>query len=337
MTVPVTAGSNVTISWAQWPHNMGPIITYLGACNGDCATTDPATIDFFKIHEADFEPGTKTWVQSQTVYLGLPFTFTLPEDVPNGDFIMRHEIIALHNAMNVGGAEFFPQCIQVTVECGSGTIPDVYTNAENLNYVDPGPAIALQEDTGDDNDTEPSSLSTTDTTSTPLSASSSATTTTPVPSSTSTTMSITAPASASTGVTIATTYKHKTRTKATSTSLSTTSTTAVIDDSVPTTAVSTTVVSIELQNGRDAISLNQQFSTRLAGSSCTNYDIGCIGDAFGQCVWGTWVATKCPANLICAALPNINESGTSIACTTTNDRDTRIALTGAATKRKVKK
>lgn len=74
---------------------MGPIITYLGACDEDCATTDPSTINFFKINEADFEPGTKTWVQSETVYLGLPFTFILPEDVPNGDFIMRHEIIAL--------------------------------------------------------------------------------------------------------------------------------------------------------------------------------------------------------------------------------------------------
>lgn len=74
---------------------MGPIITYLGACNGSCESTDPAAVDFFKIDQAGFEPGTKLWVQSQTVYLGLPYTFTLPQDIPSGDFIMRHEIIAL--------------------------------------------------------------------------------------------------------------------------------------------------------------------------------------------------------------------------------------------------
>ncbi|KIO25716.1 glycoside hydrolase family 61 protein, partial [Tulasnella calospora MUT 4182] len=123
MTVPMTAGSDVSIFWGTWPHNVGPIITYLGKCNGPCATTDPTKIDFFKIHQVDFVQGTHTWVQSQTLYKGLPFNFTLPEDLPNGDFIMRHEVIALHNAMSQGGAEIFPQCIQVTIDCGGGKIP----------------------------------------------------------------------------------------------------------------------------------------------------------------------------------------------------------------------
>lgn len=119
LTAPVTAGSEISISWGlvshssllsythanhcrQWPHNVGPIMTYLGACNGPCETTDPSTIDFFKIDEVSFEPGTHNWVQGQTVYLGLPYNFTLPEDIPTGDYIMRHEIIALRKPLPFG-------------------------------------------------------------------------------------------------------------------------------------------------------------------------------------------------------------------------------------------
>ncbi|KIO25715.1 hypothetical protein M407DRAFT_75360, partial [Tulasnella calospora MUT 4182] len=83
-----------------------------------------------------------------------------------------------------------------------------------------------------------------------------------------------------------------------------------------------------------AIALNHKYQSIVAGTSCTNYDIGCIGDAFAQCVWGTWVATKCPVGTVCAALPNVGAPGTSIACTTPADRDMRIAITGATLKMK---
>ncbi|KAG9046775.1 hypothetical protein FS837_003647 [Tulasnella sp. UAMH 9824] len=154
MTVPMTAGSD-------WPHNVGPIITYLGKCDGPCATTDPTMINFSKIHRVDFVPGTHIWVQSQTLYKGLPFNFTLPGDLPNGDFIMRHEVIAL-----------------LTVNCGSGKIPaatakfpgaysatdpgilmNVYDDPNNLVYRLPGPVLALEEDSEEDDNDDPPNTS----------------------------------------------------------------------------------------------------------------------------------------------------------------------------------
>jgi hypothetical protein len=163
-TAPVTAGSKVTIDWGNWPHNSGPLITYLGKCtNNDCSKTDPTKVNWFKIHEVGFEPGTTKWVQDTVVRLRKPFTFTLPKNVPSGKFLMRHEIIALHLADRLDGAEFYPTCIQVDIKGGTGSIPsqtvkfpggyknsdagihfNIFTGSANLKkYKIPGPPIAL--------------------------------------------------------------------------------------------------------------------------------------------------------------------------------------------------
>ncbi|KAG8987324.1 hypothetical protein FRB90_003403 [Tulasnella sp. 427] len=385
MTVPVTAGSDVSVYWGSWPHNVGPMITYLGKCDGSCATTDPTKINFFKIHQVDFVPGTHTWVQSQTLYKGLPFNFTLPEDLPNGDFIMRHEVIALHNAMNQGGAEIFPQCIQVNVDCGSGKIPsatakfpggysatapgiliNVYDDPNNIVYTFPGPVLALEEDPEEDEDpSSTSATSTPPTTSTSTSSSSST-----APTSTSSSVSSTTTDSIELHLTFGDCISHGFRFSvndlrnrcfdnlsgdlfyedededetpvndglATNKHFFIQSNLEHFDHvcggSYRECLNGPSSVLLEIENGRDAIALNHKYQSIVAGSPCPNYEIGCIGDAFAQCVWGTWVSTKCPVGTVCAALPNVGTPGTSIACTTPADRDMRIAITGATLKMK---
>jgi len=83
------------------------------------------------------------------------------------------------------------------------------------------------------------------------------------------------------------------------------------------------------QNGLDAIALNKKFATLSKSSSCITNENVCVGTSFAQCVNGKFVTTACGAGLICAALPLVNSAGTSITCTTTADRDARIAATGA--------
>ena len=90
---------------------------------------------------------------------GQPVSVTLPTQVAPGDYLVRHEIIALHLAQSLGGAEFYPSCTQIRVG-GSQTgtpnqtvsfpggyddndpgiyDPDVYTNQD---YVFPGPPVS---------------------------------------------------------------------------------------------------------------------------------------------------------------------------------------------------
>jgi hypothetical protein len=64
---------------------------------------------------------------------------TIPKNTPSGEYLLRIEHIALHQASQAGGAQFYISCAQISVTGGgSGTpgplvsIPGVY------NANDPG-------------------------------------------------------------------------------------------------------------------------------------------------------------------------------------------------------
>jgi hypothetical protein len=46
---------------------------------------------------------------------GKPASVILPTQVAPGDYLVRHEIIALHLAVTLGGAESYPSCTQIRV------------------------------------------------------------------------------------------------------------------------------------------------------------------------------------------------------------------------------
>ncbi len=60
--------------------------------------------------------------------------FTLPSCIPDGDYLLRHELIALHSASTYPGAQFYMECAQITVTgCGSAVletyaVPDAGTD-----------------------------------------------------------------------------------------------------------------------------------------------------------------------------------------------------------------
>jgi hypothetical protein len=93
-----------------------------------------------------------------------------------------------------------------------------------------------------------------------------------------------------------------------------------------------------------------KFATLTPDSSCSAGEDACVNGAFAQCVNGkfsvfppcssglvyVFFSTKLPATptltanvTSCAALPLVNSPGTSVTCTTAQDRDARIAATGA--------
>ncbi|KAJ3484843.1 hypothetical protein NLI96_g5357 [Meripilus lineatus] len=65
------------------------------------------------------------------------FTFTVPKSLPNGQYLIRAEQIALHSASTFGGAQFYISCAQVNIVNGGNgnpsplvSIPGVYTGRE---------------------------------------------------------------------------------------------------------------------------------------------------------------------------------------------------------------
>ncbi|RPD53086.1 hypothetical protein L226DRAFT_473662 [Lentinus tigrinus ALCF2SS1-7] len=158
-------GSEVAFAWASgnggnWPHNTGPMLTYMASC-GDttCDKFDASNAQWFKVDEVGKKSDGSAWVQ-QDIMNGKTYSFTLPDNIQPGDYLIRHEIIALQLAVSEGGAEFYPSCTQVRIG-GNGngapnatvSFPGAYSDTDpgiltpdvynpGFTYTFPGPAIA---------------------------------------------------------------------------------------------------------------------------------------------------------------------------------------------------
>lgn len=120
-------GSTVSFKWSgggnsNWPHEYGPLITYMADCNGPCEQFNAANAKWFKIHQVGKTNG-NNWAQKDLMS-GAPATVKIPSDLASGNYLIRHEIIALHIAENSGGAEFYPSCTQLKVEGNGWAKPD---------------------------------------------------------------------------------------------------------------------------------------------------------------------------------------------------------------------
>jgi len=87
------------------------------------------------------------------------WTFQVPYDLKAGEYVLRHEILALHGGWDTNGAQAYPQCINLRVTGsgnteikGGGRSPATFYGAEDLGihinvysgltqYPFPGPAL----------------------------------------------------------------------------------------------------------------------------------------------------------------------------------------------------
>lgn len=162
----VTAGTNVSISWlSTWPDtHHGPMLDYLAACpDNDCTTADKTQLRFFKISEVG--------LLNQSVPLGywgsdvmreennLTWSVQIPASIAPGQYVLRHEVLALHQSDRPNGTEAYPQCINLEVQSsgtdrpegvlatqlykndGPGMDYDIYNIDKMPPYTIPGPAV----------------------------------------------------------------------------------------------------------------------------------------------------------------------------------------------------
>jgi len=166
LSAAVKAGDKVQVYWQaetgiNWFHDVGPVQTYMASCTGDCKDFTPdASTNWFKISALGLKSDGTSWYQAD-MNTGAPMEVTIPSGLANGNYLFRQEVLALQNGNTLDKAEFYPNCVQMTVSGGSssGSSPsptthfpgaykdtdpgikvDVYTPP--LKYVMPGPAIA---------------------------------------------------------------------------------------------------------------------------------------------------------------------------------------------------
>ncbi|KAL8886231.1 MAG: hypothetical protein Q9205_003095 [Flavoplaca limonia] len=139
----VAAGSTVELQWTEWPESHhGPVIDYLANCNGECTTVDKTALKFNKIDEAGLNSWTSqpgNWASDDLIAANMSWTVTIPENVAPGNYVLRHEIIALHSAHDKDGAQNYPQCVNLKVT-GAGT--------DKLASGTPGMELYTPEDAG---------------------------------------------------------------------------------------------------------------------------------------------------------------------------------------------
>ncbi|KAK0619732.1 glycosyl hydrolase family 61-domain-containing protein [Immersiella caudata] len=134
----VAAGSKINIVWTpSWPEShKGPVIDYLADCNGPCENINPASLRFFKIGGAGYQNG--EWASDTLTNNGNSWLVQIPANLKAGNYVLRHEIIALHGAPNANGAQSYPQCMNIRVT-GSGTLSPAGTPGTSLyRAADPG-------------------------------------------------------------------------------------------------------------------------------------------------------------------------------------------------------
>ncbi len=121
-SVTIAAGETITMIWDAWPSkHPGPVIDYIAECPGDCTTVDKTQLKFVKLDEAGLvngEFGDQKILKATNPKLSYPVK--IPATLKPGNYVLRHEIIALHGASTSGGAQFYPNCVNLQVT-GSGT------------------------------------------------------------------------------------------------------------------------------------------------------------------------------------------------------------------------
>ncbi|TPX10132.1 uncharacterized protein E0L32_001329 [Thyridium curvatum] len=158
----VAAGDSVSLQWDTWPESHhGPVLDYLADCGAaGCEKADVASLEFFKIAEVGLVDGAKApgrWGDDVLIANNNSWMVQIPAGIAPGNYVLRHEIIALHSAGQANGAQNYPQCVNLQVTGGGSDRPagvkatqlykasdagikfDIYK--DNLQYPIPGPAL----------------------------------------------------------------------------------------------------------------------------------------------------------------------------------------------------
>ncbi|KAI0063290.1 hypothetical protein BV25DRAFT_412292 [Artomyces pyxidatus] len=128
----VNPGDSVTVEMHQQPgdrscaneaiggDHYGPINIYLAQVP-DATTAVGSSASWFKIWEMGMPSDSPDYWATEVLNDNCGhFTFTVPTGIAPGNYLLRAEVIALHVASSIGGAQFYMSCYQLNIG-GTGT------------------------------------------------------------------------------------------------------------------------------------------------------------------------------------------------------------------------
>ncbi|KAF2681352.1 lytic polysaccharide monooxygenase [Lentithecium fluviatile CBS 122367] len=157
-TTSVAAGGSVSFKASPNIFHQGPLQFYMAKvpAGKTAKDWDGSGQVWFKIYaeKASVSGGQLSWASLNQGTVSV----TIPRNTPSGDYLLRIEHIALHQASQVNGAQFYISCAQITVTGGGSgspgplvSFPGAYKNTDpgikvNIysgatSYTPPGPAV----------------------------------------------------------------------------------------------------------------------------------------------------------------------------------------------------
>jgi cellulase len=146
-SIPVKSGAQIALQWTPWPDSHhGPMLDYLAPCNGPCESVDKTQLQFFKIDAVGLvddssPPG--TWGSDLLVKNNNTWTVAVPTGIKKGNYVLRHETIALHQAGSEGQAQLYPLCFNLAIDSDGTDEPTGVKGQELYKSGDPGLKINI--------------------------------------------------------------------------------------------------------------------------------------------------------------------------------------------------
>ncbi|OCH84517.1 hypothetical protein OBBRIDRAFT_799019 [Obba rivulosa] len=151
----VNPGDQVTVEMHQQPgdrscatqaiggDHYGPINIYMAKV-ADATTAVGYEQSWFKVDEMGLPSDNPDYWATEVLNDNCGhFTFTVPDTIEPGNYLIRAEVIALHVASSVGGAQFYMSCFQVNVGGSGSTLPSGVQFPGAYQATDPGILINI--------------------------------------------------------------------------------------------------------------------------------------------------------------------------------------------------
>lgn len=140
LSAPVKAGENVTAVWKQWTHEQGPVMVWLFKCSGGFSGCKGDGKGWFKIDQLGLwgdNLNSRNW-GTAIVLKNLKWSSIIPKNLAPGNYLIRHELLALHQANT---PQFYAECAQIVVSGSGSALPP-------SDYLYSIPTYAPQNDPG---------------------------------------------------------------------------------------------------------------------------------------------------------------------------------------------
>ncbi|TDZ15044.1 Cellulose-growth-specific protein [Colletotrichum orbiculare MAFF 240422] len=119
LSASIKAGTNITANWKQWTHAQGPVMVWLYDCGGSFQGCAGDKQSWFKIDQMGLwgnNLNSENW-GTAIVLKQLKWSSKIPSNLKPGNYLVRHELLALHQANT---PQFYAECAQLVV-VGPGT------------------------------------------------------------------------------------------------------------------------------------------------------------------------------------------------------------------------